>query len=48
VAKKINSVAGATNVFAQARTFAHVAMTSAIADNYKLVINGTTTAAFSI
>jgi flagellin len=48
VAKKINSVAGATNVFAQARTFAHVAMTSAISENYKLVINGTTTAAFSI
>ena len=48
IAKKINSVAGATTVFAQARTFAHLASGSATAASYQISINGTETAAFSI
>lgn len=48
VARKINSVAGATTVFAQSRTYAHIASSSATSTNYQLVINGTSTAAFSI
>ena len=48
VARKINSVAGATNVFAQSRTYVHVASASATTENYQLTINGTSTAAFSI
>jgi flagellin len=48
VAKKINSVAGATTVFAQARTFANLASSSATSESYQISINGTQTAAFSI
>jgi flagellin len=48
VARKINSVAGATTVFAQARTYLHVASSSATSENYQLSINGTSTASFSI
>lgn len=48
LAKKINSVAGATTVFAQARTFANLASSSATDENYQVTINGTQTAAFTI
>ena len=48
LAKKINSVAGATTVFAQARTYANLASANATAENYQVTINGTQTAAFSI
>jgi len=48
VAKKINSVAGATTVFAQARTFANLASSNATSESYQISINGTQTAAFSI
>ena len=48
IARKINSVAGATTVFAQARTYLHVASSSATSENYQLSINGTSTASFSI
>lgn len=48
IAKKINSVAGATTVFAQARTFAHLASGSATETSYQVAINGTETAAFTI
>ena len=48
VARKVNSVAGATNVFAQARTFAHVASSNSTSANYQLLINGTSTASFAI
>lgn len=48
LAKKINSVAGATTVFAQARTFANLASASATAESYQVTINGTQTAAFTI
>ena len=48
IAKKINSVAGATTVFAQARTFANLASSNATSENYQISINGTQTAAFTI
>ena len=48
IAKKVNSVAGATTVFAQARTFAHLASGSATETSYQVAINGTETAAFTI
>ena len=48
VVKKINSVAGATTVFALSRTFAHLASTSATDTSYQVSINGTQTAAFTI
>jgi flagellin len=48
VAKKINSVAGATTVFALARTYAHLASASAVDTSYQISINGTQTAAFTI
>ncbi len=48
VAKKINSVAGATTVFAQARTYAHLASSSATSLSYQISINSTSTAAFNI
>ena len=48
LAKKINSVAGATTVFAQAGTYANLASANATAENYQVTINGTQTAAFSI
>ena len=48
VAKKINSVAGATTVFAQARTFANLASSNATSESYQISINGTQTAAFTI
>ena len=48
IAKKINSVAGATTVFAQAKTFAHLYSASATSGNYQISINGTQTAAFAI
>ena len=48
VARKINSVAGATTVFAQARTYVHLASSSATNENYQITINGTSTASFSI
>ena len=48
VAKKINSVAGATTVFALARTYAHLASSSATDTSYQISINGTQTAAFTI
>ena len=48
IAKKINSVAGATTVFAQARTFANLASSNATSENYQISINGTQTAAFAI
>jgi len=48
VAQKVNSVAGATTVFAQAKTFAHLYSASATTASYQISINGTQTAAFSI
>jgi flagellin len=48
VAQKVNSVAGATTVFAQAKTFAHLYSGSATTGSYQISINGTQTAAFSI
>jgi flagellin len=48
VAKKINSVAGATTVFALSRTYAHLASSSATDTSYQISINGTQTAAFTI
>ena len=48
VAKKINSVAGATNVFSMARTYAHLFSGSATSTAYLISINGTSTAAFNI
>ncbi|MDG1703990.1 MAG: flagellin, partial [Pseudomonadales bacterium] len=48
IAKKVNSVAGATTVFAQAKTFAHLYSASATSGNYQISINGTQTAAFAI
>lgn len=48
VAKKINSVAGATNVFSMARTYAHLFSGSATSTAYQVSINGTSTAAFNI
>ena len=48
VAQKINSVAGATTVFAQAKTFAHLYSAVSTSQNYQISINGTQTAAFSI
>lgn len=48
VATKINAVAGATTVFAQARTFAHLDSSSATSTSFKVEINGVETAAFDI
>jgi flagellin len=48
IAKKVNSVAGATTVFAQAKTFAHLYSASATSANYQISINGTQTASFAI
>jgi flagellin len=48
VARKVNSVAGATNVFAQARTYLHLASSTSTSANYQLRINGTSTASFAI
>ena len=47
VARKVNSVAGATNVFAQARPH-HLASSTSTSANYQLRINGTSTASFAI
>ena len=47
IAKRINSVAGATQVTAEARTFAHL-YTDGSAVNHRISLNGVQTAAFTL
>ncbi len=48
VAAKINAVAGTTNVFATAETYAHLLSTNGSSENYIVEINGTETGSFAI